>query len=108
MSEDTHYKDAHPRSKALMEAAAPPCSRNAPGATTLKVEIVALHDRQTKIVAQTKKKQDKLNEICKHPTTKRMVRSWTTFDTLGNMDGGYDDVYCTVCGQQLDSQRTRM
>lgn len=91
-----------------MEAVAPPCSRNAPGATTLKVEIVALHERQTKLAAKTRKKQDKLNEICKHPTRTRMVRSWTTFDTLGSMDGGYDDVYCTVCGRKLDSRRTGM
>lgn len=88
-----------------MEDVAPPCSRNAPGAGTLKVEIVALNERQAKLAAEIRKKQEKLNEICKHPTTKRMVRSWTTFDTLGNMDGGYDDVYCTVCGQKLDSRR---
>lgn len=91
-----------------MEDVVPPCSRNAPGAGALKVEIVALNERQAKLAAEIRKKQDKLNEVCKHPTTKRRVRSWTTFDTLGNMDGGYDDVYCTVCGQKLGSRRIRM
>lgn len=108
MSTDTHYEDAYPRARKMMEEAAPECSRNAPGSATLKREIVALNEERAALTARIKEAQDELNEICRHPTKRRMLRSWGTTDTLGNMDGGYDDTYCTVCGQRLNSVRTNM
>lgn len=88
-----------------MEEAAPPCTRNAPGAKALKEEIEKLGEREKKLSQKIREKRKRLEKICLHPTKKRMVRSWGTTDTLGNFDGGYEDVYCTVCGQQLASNR---
>ena len=106
MSTDSFYKDAYPCYQKMMEEAAPECTRNAPGAAALKREIIELNEKQAVLSSKIKKRQDELDGICRHPTKQRMLRSWSTTDTLGNMDGGYDDTYCTVCGKRLQSRRT--
>lgn len=106
MSRDSHYKDAYPRHQKMMEEAAPECSRNASGAATLKHEITELGQEREALTKRIKACQDELDALCRHPTNKRMLRSWSTTDTLGKMDGGYDDTYCTVCGKRLQSLRT--